>query len=62
MIRRTAHPPTDSAISLVEESGRVQRAFNFRVVRHPPAVANIASKVEKLRILGSAYSRVRVID
>ena len=35
MICRTAHPPTDPAISLVEESGRVQRAANFPVARYP---------------------------
>jgi hypothetical protein len=35
VIRRTAHPPTDPAISLVEESGRVQRVANFPVARDP---------------------------
>ena len=31
------HPPTDPAISLVEESGRVQRVANFPVACYPPS-------------------------
>ena len=41
MIRRTAHPPTDIAISLVEESGRVQRVANFPVARHPGTIGEM---------------------
>jgi len=42
VIRRTAHPPTDTAISLVEESGRVQRVANFPVARDSGAIAKVA--------------------